>query len=230
MKKIIKFIFLGNYFIGLLAIALSIESNVQLRLPFNSLAYYILLFSITVFYYTYAYIGPLYSKSKNPRNEFYRKNRRFILWSQWFLFIVFALLSIFFLFKNFNSIKQLSGWSWLILFVMLFSAILYYGLLPKSFYKLNLRNTGWLKAFVIGFVWACCANLLSFIVLQVEKGHHPVDPVLLLWLFVKNWMFCTVNAIMFDIKDYAHDSNKELKNFCGTFWFKKNNLFYSSCL
>ncbi len=225
MKNFIKFIFLGNYFIGLLAIALSIESNVQLRLPLNSIGYYILLFSITVFYYTYAYIGPLYSKSKNPRNEFYRKNHRFILWSQWLLFIVFALLSIIFLIKNFNSIKQLSSWSWLILFIMLCSAILYYGLLPKSFYKLNLRNTGWLKAFTIGFVWACCANLLSFIVLQVEKGQYRIDPVLLLWLFVKNWMFCTVNAIMFDIKDYAHDSNKELKTFVVRFGLRKTIYF-----
>ncbi len=225
MKNFIKFIFLGNYFIGLLAIALSIESNVQLRLPLNSIGYYILLFSITVFYYTYAYIGPLYSKSKNPRNEFYRKNHRFILWSQRLLFIVFALLSIIFLIKNFNSIKQLSSWSWLILFIMLCSAILYYGLLPKSFYKLNLRNTGWLKAFTIGFVWACCANLLSFIVLQVEKGQYRIDPVLLLWLFVKNWMFCTVNAIMFDIKDYAHDSNKELKTFVVRFGLRKTIYF-----
>ena len=225
MKNFIKFIFLGNYFIGLLAIALSIESNVQLRLPLNSIQYYILLFSITVFYYTYAYIGPLYSKSKNPRNEFYRKNHRFILWSQRLLFIVFALLSIIFLIKNFYSIKQLSSWSWLILFIMLCSAILYYGLLPKSFYKLNLRNTGWLKAFTIGFVWACCANLLSFIVLQVEKGGYRVDPVLLLWLFIKNWMFCTVNAIMFDIKDYAHDSNKELKTFVVRFGLRKTIYF-----
>jgi 4-hydroxybenzoate polyprenyltransferase len=221
MKNFIKFIFLGNYFIGLLAIALSIESNVQLRLPLNSVMYYILLFSITVFYYTYAYIGPLYSKSKNPRTEFYKKNHRFILLSQWFLFIVFALLSLIFLFKNFKSIEHLNFLYWAILLIMLLSAFFYYGLLPKSFYKLNLRNTGWLKAFTIGFVWACCANLLSFIVLQVEKGQYKIDPVLLVWLFVKNWMFCTVNAIMFDIKDYAHDSNRELKTFVVRFGLRK---------
>ena len=39
-----------------------------------------------------------------------------------------------------------------------------------------------------------------------------VDYILLWWLFIKNFMFCTVNAIMFDIKDYAHDSNKQLTN------------------
>lgn len=226
MKKIIRFIFLGNYFIGLLAIALSIESNVQLRLPLNSISYYVLLFAITVFYYTYAYIGPLYSKTiSNPRNEFYRKHHRFILASQWFLFVVFVSLGLAILVKNFNAIEHLSPFYWFILFIALFAGVLYYGLLPKSFYKLNLRNTGWLKAFIIGFVWACCANLLSFIVLQIEKGPYHVDAILLLWLFVKNWMFCTVNAIMFDIKDYAHDSNKELKTFVVRYGLRKTIYF-----
>jgi 4-hydroxybenzoate polyprenyltransferase len=226
MKSIIKFIFLGNYFIGLLAIALSIESNVQLRLPLNSVLYYILLFSATVFYYTYAYIGPLYSKTfVNPRTEWYKKNHQFIIWSQRFLIAVFAVFTATFLFKNFKSVAHLRFQYWAILCIMFLSAFFYYGLLPKSFFKINLRNTGWLKAFIIGFVWACCANLLSFIVLQVEKGQHPVDPVLLLWLFVKNWMFCTVNAIMFDIKDYAHDSNKELKTFVVRFGLRKTIYF-----
>src|SRR5690242_5641022 len=177
MKQFIKFIFFGNYFIGLLAIALSVESNVQLRLPLSSALYYILLFCITVFYYTYAYIGPLYSKtSANPRTEWYRKNHFFIIWSQRFLFIVFATLSIVFFYKHFNAIKQLNALYCLIIFITLLSGLFYYGLLPRSFYKINLRNTGWLKAFIIGFVWACCANFLSFIILQIEKGQYNIDP------------------------------------------------------
>jgi 4-hydroxybenzoate polyprenyltransferase len=109
--------------------------------------------------------------------------------------------------------------------IILLSGFFYYGLLPGSFYRISLRNTGWLKAFIIGFVWACCANLLSFIFLQIEKGNHPVDLVLLIWLFIKNWMFCTVNAIMFDIKDYAHDSNEHLKTFVVSFGLRKTIFF-----
>jgi 4-hydroxybenzoate polyprenyltransferase len=226
MKQVIKFIFFGNYFIGLLAVALSVESNVQLRLPLSSALYYTLLFCITVFYYTYAYIGPLYSKtSANPRTEWYRKNHSFITWSQRFLFVVFAALSVTFFYKHFNAIKQLNALYCLIIFITLLSGVFYYGLLPRSFYKINLRNTGWLKAFVIGFVWACCANFLSFIILQIEKGQYNIDPILLIWLFVKNWMFCTVNAIMFDIKDYANDSNRELKTFVVRFGLRKTIFF-----
>ena len=38
-------------------------------------------------------------------------------------------------------------------------------------------------------------------------------------------MFCTVNAIIFDIKDYADDSNKQLKTFVVSFGLRKT-IFY----
>ena len=226
MKKFVQSIFFGNYFVGLLAIVLSIESAVQLRLPLNSLSYYALLFCLTVVYYTYAYTGPLYSKFYvNPRTEWYRKNKHLIIISQIILLLACIILGAFFLYRNFDSIVHLKLRYWIIIGVVLLSGIFYYGLLPRPVFKINLRNTGWLKAFIIGFVWASCANILSFIVLQIEKGSHTIDPVLLLWLFVKNWMFCTVNAIMFDIKDYAHDSNKELKTFAVRFGLRKTIYF-----
>ena len=214
IKRIAEFIFYGNYFIGILAIALSVESSLQLRLPLNSLTYYLLLFSVTVMYYTFAYTGPLNSgKSRNPRSEWYFRYQIFIKWSQRVLLALSILLSIFFIENNFHAILHLPLKYWTVLGVMLLAGLLYYGLLPGSFYRLNLRNTGWFKAIIIGFVWAACANLLSYIVLQIEKGPFFPDPVLLWWLFVKNWMFCNVNAIMFDIKDYADDSNRQLKTF-----------------
>ncbi len=226
MNRVIKFIFFGNYFIGLLAVILSVESNVQLRLPLNSVEYYVLLCCATVFYYTYAYTGPLNSKTyKNPRTQWYKDHHAFIRWTQRILMLACILLSSYFLYKHFNTISHLPAQCWLVVFIILIAAVLYYGLLPGSFYKINLRKTGWLKAFIIGFVWACCANLLSFIVLQIEKGEYKVDMILLIWLFVKNWMFCTVNAIMFDIKDYVHDSNKELKTFAVSFGTSKTIYF-----
>jgi 4-hydroxybenzoate polyprenyltransferase len=98
-------------------------------------------------------------------------------------------------------------------------------LLPHSLVKLNLRNTGWLKAFVIGFVWAGCVSLLPIIILQLEHGPYFADPVLVVWLFIKNWMFCTVNAIMFDMKDYADDSNRQLKTFVVRFGLRNTILY-----
>jgi 4-hydroxybenzoate polyprenyltransferase len=225
-QNFIRATFFGNYFIGFIAIALSIESCLQLQLPLNSGLYYAILFCATVFYYTYAYLGPLSAgPASNPRKSWYQRNRLSIVWSQRILLSVAVIFSGWFLIKNIGSIKKLPLIYWMETAVSLLAGILYYGLLPRSFFRLNLRHTGWLKAFVIGFVWACCANILSLVVVQIEKGPQAFETVLLIWLFIKNWMFCTVNAIIFDIKDYADDSNKQLKTFVVRFGLKKT-IFY----
>ncbi len=225
-QKIVKFIFFGNYFVGILAIALSVESCMQLQLPLNSFLYYLLLFCATVMYYTYAYTGALnISASPNARTVWYKKNDAFVKKSQLFFLVLSIILTIIFITKNKEGILSMPLHHWLLLVIMAIAGLLYYGLLPKSFFNIKLRNTGWLKAFIIGFVWACCANLLPFIVLRIEKGFYHVDITLLMWLFVKNWMFCTVNAIMFDIKDYADDSNLQLKTFVVRFGLR-NTIYF----
>ncbi|MEI9933415.1 MAG: hypothetical protein WDM71_00850 [Ferruginibacter sp.] len=127
--------------------------------------------------------------------------------------------------NDYKNLLQIPLQYWLIIITMMLSAILYYGLLPHSFLKLNLRNTGWIKAFVIGFVWACSVSLLPIIVLQLEHGYHYINIILVIWLFIKNWMFCTVNAIMFDLKDYEDDSNHQLKTFVVRFGLHKTIFF-----
>jgi UbiA prenyltransferase family len=224
--KIIKFIFFTNYFIGILAIALSLEAVVQLELPFNSFIYYLLLFCATVFYYTYAYTQPsTHLIQDNPRTEWYRNHRIFIKKSQWVFLCAGILPCIFLAGSNYRNILSLPLPYWIIIFVIPLSALLYYGLLPQSFLKLNLRNTGWIKAFVIGFVWACCVTLLPLVILKIEQGRFIAEPVLVLWLFINNWMFCTVNAIMFDLKDYADDANRQLKTFVVRIGLRKTIFF-----
>jgi hypothetical protein len=200
--------------VGVLAIALSLEAVVQLQLPFNSLAYYCLLFCATVMYYTYAYSGPAGNVHyANPRTEWYNRHRFFIGCSQAILLCLCLGLGGYIILKDYSGILALPYYYWLAVTAMIMAAVLYYGLLPWSSLHLNLRNTGWAKAFVIGFVWACTVNILPLIMLRVQHMRYRADPVMVSWLFVKNWMFCTVNAIMFDMKDYADDANSQLKTF-----------------
>ena len=225
-SKIVQFIFFANYFVGLLAIALSVETAFQLDLPLNSWSYYILLFSATVVYYTYAYSGAANSAiSDNPRTEWYRQHQVFIQNSQKLLLLICILCGIIIAGNNYKSIVNLPLLNWLALGVIPLAALFYYGLLPKSLYKFNLRNTGWLKAFVIGFVWAGCVNILPVTMVRIEHGTEISEPVFMIWLFIKNWMFCTVNAIMFDIKDYDDDNNRQLKTFVVRLGLKKT-IFY----
>lgn len=146
--KIIRFIFFGNYFIGLLAIALTIEATLQLALPFNSPAYYALIFCAPIAYYTHAYMGNLkLTRSSNPRVAWYIKHRIFLKWSQRILTASALTIFLYLFFLNLHSIFDLPILYWIIVFAILGVAILYYGLLPAYFFNLNLRNTGWLKPF-----------------------------------------------------------------------------------
>jgi 4-hydroxybenzoate polyprenyltransferase len=140
------------------------------------------------------------------------------------MLLICLCLGVWFLYKNGDGLLHLPLKYWIIIITIGLAVVLYYGLLPRSLIRLNLRNTGWLKAFVIGFVWGAATGLLPIVVLQLEKG-VVFDPVLVIWLFIKNWMFCTVNAIMFDMKDYADDSNQDLRTFVVRFGLRKTILF-----
>jgi 4-hydroxybenzoate polyprenyltransferase len=224
--KIIRFIFFGNYFIGVLAIALSMETTFQLRLPFNSPEYYALLFCGTIMYYTYAYSGVLLSFSEeNQRAAWYQQHHKTVVASQWILLTAFTTLGVLLLVKNLEGLLHLPFIYWLIVLSTGLAVVLYYGLLPRSIINLNLRNTGWLKAFVIGFAWAASVSLLPVVMLKLEGTVYSADPIVVIWLFIKNWMFCTVNAIMFDLKDYEDDSNQQLKTFVVRFGLRNTILF-----
>ncbi|MCX2477832.1 hypothetical protein OQY15_01945 [Pedobacter sp. MC2016-15] len=224
--KILRFIFFGNYFVGLLAVALTIESTLQLGLPFNSLSYYTLLFLAPIIYYTYAYMGAKSSENtQNPRTAWYGKHHRFIYWSQISLSAIAFVVFLWMLSRDYMAILQLPLVYWITVAVVIGMAILYYGLVPVFFFNLNLRNTGWLKPFIIGFIWAATANLLPLILLKIESAVDFTESPLWFFLFIKNWMFCTVNAIMFDMKDYEIDSNAHLKTFTVRIGIRKT-IFY----
>ncbi|MCW3128351.1 MAG: hypothetical protein JWO03_4009 [Bacteroidetes bacterium] len=177
-------------------------------------------------YYTYAYTGVLQSSSTaNLRSEWYRSHQVLARYSLFILFILCAIISAVILGRYFHNILHLPPLYWTMMALILLASVLYYGLLPRSLIKINLRNTGWLKAFVIGFVWAGCVSLAPLVMLQIEGVKETVDPILVVGLFIKNWMFCTVNAIMFDMKDYEDDSNKQLKTFVVRFGIHKTISF-----
>jgi len=224
--KILRFVFFGNYFVGLLAVALTLESTKQLRLPYNTIDYYLLLFLAPTIYYTYAYHQMLAQPvANNPRSIWYFEHRDLIKRSQTTLSLICTALALKLFYENFNQIVRLSLVEWLAILSTVLAGVLYYGLLPGTLKGLNLRNIGWLKPILIGFVWACCANILPLIMLKIETGHIHYDEFIWFWLFVKNWMFCTVNAIIFDIKDYPTDANKHLKTFVVRLGLRKT-IFY----
>jgi hypothetical protein len=224
-NSIIRFIFFGNYFYGLCAVALSIEASLQQLYPLNSLLYYTIVFCATTLYYTKAYITEVTTDTNNKRSLWYVEFRRWVFFSQIMLTIIAGIGAILFLRKNWFSITHLSWQNWLLIFIFPFVAGLYYGVSNKRLRKYNLRNSGWPKPFIIGFAWAGAVTVYPVLFYSIDQ-RLVFEPTLVgCFLFIKNFMFITVLCIMFDIKDYAVDYNHQLKTFVVKMGLRKT-IFY----
>lgn len=197
----------------------------QQQIPLNFPEFYVLIFAATMFFYTIAYLGEYDETTTNRRARWYRDNRKNILFTQYLLFAVILSLSAFYIISRFNSIITIPAWQWLSIDAFVMAAFLYYGIPLKKFQKYNLRKTGWLKSFVIGFVWAGMVTFIPVLFSEIEHGILYEFSLLNLWLFIKNFMYISVLCIMFDIKDYAADHNKEVKTFVVMHGLRKT-IFY----
>jgi 4-hydroxybenzoate polyprenyltransferase len=212
-RPVLNIIFFSNYFYGACAIALSIEASLQQHLPLNSFSFYVFLFAVTALYYTKAYITEKRTGKGNPRSDWYWENRRFVFRSQLLLTFVAAFYVGILLYEHKDFIYSLPPIHWMMILIFPAVAALYYGINHRKFARINLRNVGWLKPFIIGFVWAGLVNIYPIVFYNIENEIKYVPDLVGLFLFVKNFMFVTVLCIMFDIKDYAADHNRQLKTF-----------------
>lgn len=225
-KSLSKTIFFGNYFYGFCIVALSIEAVLQQRYPLNDWLYYFIVFIATVLYYTRAYIPSRAVNSPNPRTRWYATNRKKILASQWILGSIVLLIISIYLFRYTNGFINLPLLNWFLLAIFPLIALLYYGIDHHFFGNINLRSIGWLKPFIIGFIWAGTATVYPVIFNGIEQAGKYYDLSFVgTFLFIKNFMYITVLCIMFDIKDYAADSNKQIKTFVVNSGLRKT-IFY----
>ena len=224
-KPVIAYIFFSNYFYGLCAVALSVEASLQQRIPLNSLSFYFFIFALTALYYTRAYITDKRTNKGNPRSDWYWENRNFVMGSQVFLTAIVLLYAGILLFRHYTFILQLPLLHWVLLLIFPFIAGLYYGINHPVLKNFRLRNIGWLKPFIIGFVWAGLVNIYPMMFYTIEHEQVYVPDIIGILLFIKNFMFVTVLCIMFDIKDYAADHNLQLKTFVVKAGLRKTIFF-----
>jgi len=203
-----QFIFFGNIFYGLCAAALSAEAILQQGLPLNSFWYFFCVFIATILFYTYPYVRKCSYVSSNLRTNWYTRNYNLVWLTQYSITIVLLASSVIFLSIYGPWLLQMRVSQWLIALSFPLAAALYYG---TGFF--NLRRMGWLKPFIIGFIWAGVVTIYP--VLYYDLMHHR--NYTFTWvgtlLFFKNMMFIAVLCIMFDIKDYPADYLNRLRTF-----------------
>jgi len=209
-SKTIASIYFSNIFLIFLSLALNIETVIKIGLPLNSLEYYLFVTSATVLFYLYAYRVPKRFKySSNIRIQFYIDNRKKIYFFACFLIICFTYSGIKLFNKSIDHIDIIS-WKWILVLILT-------GIFAFGYYDFNigisLRKTMWLKPFLIGWTWAITTVFLPVLFLMLENNkHYPLDAKFY-FLFIQTFMYCLVNAILFDLKDYEDDSNRNLKTF-----------------
>ncbi|HNP22920.1 MAG TPA: hypothetical protein PKM63_03730 [Panacibacter sp.] len=213
LKKIAHLIFFGNYFYGFCTVALAIEASLQQEAQLNNLSFYLALYFATIIYYTYAYIQERDAPIYNKRTEWYAQNRRLVRITQLLYLIICIAIGIYLLNLYKEKIFIITPWQLAILAVTGMVSLSYYGIPKKLPDFFNIRNTGWFKPFAIGLIWATVVTYVPILWSQVEQHttykFSPENG----WFFVKNFMYISLLAILFDIKDYAADHNRRLKTF-----------------
>jgi hypothetical protein len=196
--------FYGNWFIGLCAVALGVESALQQHATINGPWYHILVFSGCVAFYNHAYRAYLQAPGDDERARWFAEHARQQRILQVMLVGIVCGVGV----LHRGLLFDLDASDIMLVAVFLIVAMAYYG-----FRSVALRNVGPLKPFVLGFVWAGVVTVFPVLIAGAYPGIHLVDTGLMARLFFKNMMFCAMIAVLFDIKDHAGDHRSRLRTF-----------------
>lgn len=213
MNKFIAVFFYGNIYLGICAVLLCIETNLLTNISLNVFPFYLLIFFCTCMYYTMIYVRSVGAKNYNERTLWYRTNLskiKKILQIALFVVIIFLL---YLLLRNIHTLLLLSP-SQCLLIILLPLIAGWYTFSPTVFRLKNIRQTGWIKPFVVGLTWSGWVTGYPILISKVQTGQQSItfiSPYFLLGF--QNFLFFTIVAIIFDVKDYRTDFNHRLRTF-----------------
>jgi len=225
LKQLVSHFFYSNYFIGSCVVALSIESNLLLGLSLNHPLYYLFILTASVFYYTQAYTAENNSEPINERAKWYIDWQKAIRISQSTLGILSIATALILITNFITPLLSINLFAFCCCLIFPIMAFLYYGSISPNNSRHPLRNIGWLKPFVIGFVWTGVVVLYSLIFHSIETNTAFQMSANAYWLFLINFLFITVLCILFDIKDHIADHNSQIKTFVVQFGLKKTGYY-----
>lgn len=215
LKNITHTFFFSNIFYGICAVALCIETNLLFHVSLNNIFFYFLIFSGTVFFYLLAYLyhQPIFILSE--RDIWYSSNHNLLQKIQFILRSLILLLIIFLLYRFSEQFRNISFIKFSQLLIFPVVAVAYsFNILPFHQTK-NLRNIGWLKPFIIGFVWSGIVSIIPIIFLQLQYHNiaNNLSTRALILHYLQNFFFISALCVLFDIKDFENDKQQNIKTF-----------------
>lgn len=210
LKRYVEKIFFSNVFLGFIVVALCIDNNLEQGFLINSVWFYAFVFSITILFYLHAYRNSDQNKFiANPRMQFYFDYRqsvglfyRFLLLSSIVSGVVLALNSV-------ENLAHLPFWVYVMLGISVLLSFAYYDT-PLQF---SFRRLMWFKPILIAWTWTMVTSILPLVFLTLEQNQSWRLDARFVFISTQIFMFCLVNALLFDVKDYEDDANHQLKTF-----------------
>ena len=190
-------------------VALCLCSFAQLGHRQIPVLFVVLAAAATVYYYNHSYLLESNDSAPNQRNIWVREHAGQIKKIQWLLLAFIIGGGCYQLYTLVPGIQLLEPYDILYCCLIGLGAFLYY-FDTKKYPWLNLRSYGILKPLVIGSIWAGVGVYAPFLYLklsdQAYKGmaHMPI-------LYISNALYISIIAVLFDIKDFESDANKQMK-------------------
>jgi len=201
--------FFGNYFYAVCIAALCGCSFAQLGQIQIPVLFITLAAAATVYYYNHSYLLESVDDAPNQRTIWVREHAGQIKKIQKLLFVFFVVGGGYELYTLFPGIRLMGIDDILYCCLIGLGSFLYY-FDTKKYPFLNLRSYGLLKPFVIGCIWAGVGVYAPYLYLKLSQQHY-VGMSHLPILFVSNALYITIIAVLFDIKDFESDANKQMK-------------------
>ena len=201
--------FFGNYFYAVCVVALCGCSFAQFGHRQIPVLFVALAAAATVYYYNHSYLLESIDDSPNQRSIWVREHAGQIKKIQKLLFVFFVVGGGYELYTLFPGIRLMGIDDILYCCLIGLGSFLYY-FDTKKYPFLNLRSYGLLKPFVIGSIWAGIGVYAPYLFLKLSQQQH-VGMNHLSILFVSNVLYISVIAVLFDIKDFESDANKQMK-------------------
>lgn len=216
-RNFTSYFFFSNIYLGIISVALCIETNMVNGISINYYPFYAIIFLGTCLYYS-----AIYAKNSNAiyptiRTLWYKEHLAFI--HQYIGLIIICLIAFatMLIVKTWKQLFSLSGIQLLAIFLFPILGLWYS--LPSKWLKLkSIRQMGMIKPFVIGLTWSGFVVVYPIITWHLQTG-KSIAPELfhycLFWL--QDFIFISTLAIIFDTKDIQSDRHHGLQTFPAVF-------------
>lgn len=190
LQRFFHFLLFGSIFISLCAVALCMETNILLQLPFNSVGFYVFVFGATLVQYNLHYVSKTVAIDGSPRLHWskHQKRTHYILIGMGIVMIIYGLV-------NFPLHHYV-----VLLTLGVIGFVYSFPFLPVMGTRKRLKDFGLLKIITLSLMW-------TLVTVWFPANQLPYDTLVFLFVFIKRFIFIFVLCLVFDIRDASVDAS-----------------------